>query len=410
MENRTNSAQWIIPFLFLACSIQFVCGKQFTRQISMEYNPGCPKEICSTSTGNTSINLIHVMAKNPYNNGHDIHYVWSTIGSPAVLIAYTVKSTEIKIDWAKFISDNPANSITFDPEPFYTSGMQLTHLIEFVDVNDTARLNSSAEIHMYPFHDMLWDSTSWVNSEKSDGRVNFTTEYGTNTNGSILLSFDAGKSKERISRLPFLMITSNSSAVDLALHNLSTISNHSRFGLEMMFVNSYTQKPSKFKSYRSIDDEYCPAVFTMIDVNLYGEDASNGSYCQFRPVCYVNPHRALSGQKEVQYYEFVQASILPHGILTAFYGEQDINIYGMNITFGQKKDGFYVATQFTSWTSTFGFGIPPVEKLSLAIIMIISVGLGAPVVLLIFGGIGVFIKARRKQYSRLESVKQDIIT
>ena len=70
----------------------------------MEYNPGCPKEICQASSGNTSINLLHVFAKNPYNNGHDIHYLWSTIGSPAVLIAYTIHSTKINIDWHKLIS------------------------------------------------------------------------------------------------------------------------------------------------------------------------------------------------------------------------------------------------------------------------------------------------------------------
>ena len=86
-----------------------------------------------------------------------------------------------------------------------------------------------------------------------------------------ILQFDAGKLKERISRLPFLMATSNSSVIDLTLRNLSTVSNHSRFGCEMMFVNSYTQKPSKLEQFRSIDDEYCPAVFTMVNVDLYGE-------------------------------------------------------------------------------------------------------------------------------------------
>lgn len=84
--------------------------------------------------------------------------------------------------------DNPTNSIEFDPEPFYTSGMQLTHLLEFVDVNDTARLNESAEIYMYPFRDMPWDSALWMEGKKHDGKVTFMADYGTNENGSIILS------------------------------------------------------------------------------------------------------------------------------------------------------------------------------------------------------------------------------
>lgn len=63
--------------------------------------------------------------------------------------------------------------------------------------------------------------------------------------------------------------------MDLTLRNLSTVSNHSRFGCEMMFVNSYTHKPSKLEELHSIDDEYCPAVFKMVNVDLYGEGNKN---------------------------------------------------------------------------------------------------------------------------------------
>lgn len=84
-------------------------------------------------------------------------------------------------------------------------------------------------------------------------------------------------------------------------------------------------------------------------IYIFNLDAFNGSYCQFRPVCYVNPKRALNSQKELQHYKFDRKSMLPLSILTAYYGKSNVNVYGMNITFGQSKDGFYAATQYTSW-------------------------------------------------------------
>ena len=59
---------------------------------------------------------------------------------------------------------------------------------------------------------------------------------------------------------------------------------------------------------------------------------------------------------------------------------------------------------FFSRTVNLGFGTPPKDKVSMLVIGVISAGLGIPVVLIIFGGVCVFIKRRtaaKKGYEKL---------
>ena len=48
-------------------------------------------------------------------------------------------------------------------------------------------------------------------------------------------------------------------------------------------------------------------------------------------------------------------------------------------------------------TASVGFGQPMHDTMSLLIIIIISCGLGLPVLLIVFGGIGVVIKKHRER-------------
>lgn len=65
----------------------------------------------------------------------------------------------------------------------------------------------------------------------------------------------------------------------------------------------------------------------------------------------------------------------------------------MNVVFIVIKNHFLIIF-FRS--ATVGYGIPPQDKVSLMVIIIISVGLGIPVVIIIFGGIYVCAKRRKE--------------
>lgn len=73
-------------------------------QVSLEYNPG---------SNSSSGNLLHIRAV-----GHNdtIHYVWSTIGAPTVLLVYTgSQNSTLHVNWTKLLSPSPSGAIYVEP-------------------------------------------------------------------------------------------------------------------------------------------------------------------------------------------------------------------------------------------------------------------------------------------------------
>lgn len=73
-------------------------------QVSMQYNPGW---------NSSSVNLLHVQAAGPEDS---LHYVWSSIGAPAVLLVATQSpSSALRVNWTQLLSASPAGAIWIDP-------------------------------------------------------------------------------------------------------------------------------------------------------------------------------------------------------------------------------------------------------------------------------------------------------
>lgn len=70
----------------------------------MQYNPGWD---------NSSVNLLHVQAVGPRDS---LHYVWSSIGAPAVLLVATQSpSSALRVNWSQLLSPSPAGAIWIEP-------------------------------------------------------------------------------------------------------------------------------------------------------------------------------------------------------------------------------------------------------------------------------------------------------
>lgn len=70
----------------------------------MQYNPGW---------NNSSVNLLHVRAVGP---GDTLHYIWSSIGAPTVLLVATAsRSSTLCVNWTQLLSPAPAGAIWIDP-------------------------------------------------------------------------------------------------------------------------------------------------------------------------------------------------------------------------------------------------------------------------------------------------------
>lgn len=73
-------------------------------QVSMQYNPGW---------NNSSVNLLHVQAVGPSDT---LHYVWSSIGAPAVLLVATEsRSSVLRVNWTQLLSPAPSGAVWIDP-------------------------------------------------------------------------------------------------------------------------------------------------------------------------------------------------------------------------------------------------------------------------------------------------------
>lgn len=70
----------------------------------MQYNPGW---------NGSSVNVLHVRA---VGRSNALHYVWSTIGAPSVLLVATRSpDSALSIDWGRLLSPAPTGAVWIDP-------------------------------------------------------------------------------------------------------------------------------------------------------------------------------------------------------------------------------------------------------------------------------------------------------
>ena len=117
----------------------------------------CPLPKCKSE----HYNLIHVTAKEPNNS---IHYLWSTIGSPTILIAYFENvpgPIDVSIsDWDNLISGNATDAIRFNHEVKHLMGFVIPNLIEFEDPKDELFYTEKhvEEIVVHSLKDVKWNA------------------------------------------------------------------------------------------------------------------------------------------------------------------------------------------------------------------------------------------------------------
>lgn len=166
--------------------------------------------------------------------------------------------------------------------------------------------------------------------------------------------------------LPRQQFSSNSTIFTLTLDHLKMLNKtgNTRFIFEL-FSFTADQSTTCVKADRYIDDEFTPAVFKTIVVNSTGPSGST-SYSAWKPVAYVDKKRSLDHQVPSHaYYRNTHRFISEHcsplpfssfrrSSLSIAYSLTDVHLlsYGMNISFGQQKDGWYDgsdSSHYLSW-------------------------------------------------------------
>ncbi|NWR63619.1 GLMPA protein, partial [Bucorvus abyssinicus] len=365
----------------------------------MQLNPGW---------NSSSVNLLHVQAVGP---GDTLHYIWSSIGAPAVLLVATESvSSVLRINWTQLLSPTPAGAVWIDPP----SSVIYSTAIVFTKVFEYSKAQTLEEL-FYPTYDL--SDFSWASASRTLNHTALTAEFlgvpaadpsGSFSNGSLAFRVTAYEDSGRDGPLPSLLHTANSSKVEFVLAGVAPRGNSSRFALEVATVEE-PGVAQRLRSERSIDDEYTPTIFETLSLVAESQNGSSAlSFLQWKATAYGSrsPRREDSIQCRPRGLQAANWTLPESSIVRAFFGEgvgSTYTVSAINISFGGEEGRVYQEKRYLSWSALLGFGQPPKDTFSPLVISIMAVALGTPTVMLLVGSCLVLF-AQRKRYSEYEPI------
>ena len=404
------------------------------RQIEVQLNPGCNISECSSE--NFTDNIIYARSK---GRNDTLHYVWSTGGSPTLLMVKCLNTSSIVIvDWPNFIQKKNTSltdgSIHIDGgEATCTSIlMMFNSLFEYTDAAGNADITSdmNTNITLINFNELLWDTrTTFAENNyevfiQSRSFIDKSDQFCFGSHCGISMSFKLFNHGGMLNNFPKYHYNDQYLAIDFAMSNLSTKSVNSRFSLStsvsypingMLLADCLgTTNNShclKLMHSKSINDEYSPSAFSKTTV--LWRSLHSSLFWYWKDICYLR----FESLSSVQYSSNVKASpLIPANLATvtsnsfvnAFVQSMNIEKIGFNssiISFGKQDDGFFRKTNFTNWVSMIGFDKPPSDNFSTFTVCIILFVFVLPLMIAIFIWIFLCIRCFRMRYTLFGKIK-----
>ncbi|XP_018363375.1 PREDICTED: glycosylated lysosomal membrane protein A-like [Trachymyrmex cornetzi] len=370
---------------------------------------------CGEPCRERNVTTLYLRADGPNDT---LHYLWDFIGTPSVLLAVTPPSAYLNITWDDYLARRE-NSVVFSEKPSYSFGVIINKIIEFNDVNDTALIDTADVTNTNVLHSEYfnWRLVSLLqNSEfvslDMEGNSYHDTAKNISRYGSIKLSLRGFCTVDHSDMVPHMLHTENSTQVDIILDHIQTNQTfvHSRFAIELLAVGGGNPEVLMFVDpKKSLDDEHTPGIFEVVEVRTppYSEQdgaLNAGSYLQWRPVSYISASRDVTSSTETVQYPPKQVfnyTSIKNSMLYCYYGDgetMNLLLQKIMVSLGSKGDGFYKKTNYLTWTFMIGYGTPPEERFSSLVIMIISIGLGLPLLIMVITGLYLCIRRMPKRH------------
>lgn len=361
--------------------------------------------------------MLHVRA---IGERDELHYLWDFTGTPAALLLRfegVKKPVTMTIDWSAFWDGRP--SIKFSRAPKYYFGIALQTLWQYNDPDDKAQFEAVTDpdhLVQYSLRDFTWLRESLdLSEEKAEVRVTAQKMSAKNKEGvisgpqsvvgDITLAFSTHGEAGHSERIPHLLHTENATEIDLILKDIRVERNFAcpRLALGVTVVSMDEAKGNlSLNIRRSVDDEFTPGIFELINLSSSGLGKRGEGFVQYRPVSYTNAERDVSTstlvrQTEPQHPEN-QLDTLAETIFAAVecVVATTALVENMNVSFGVEGDGCYVKTNYTTWTFITAHGQPMPERLSTMVVVLAALALGLPLFLLISGGCFVCLRKARQ--------------
>lgn len=379
-------------------TVKHSCCDEIVRELKATYNPNCTQDLSAEECAN--YRLVHIEAASDANT---IHYVWNLDGKPSSISALTSKNASLVIDWRSM--NETQKAISFTEEPKYVYASVINSMFVFNDTKDHANVSdedSVGALIRFDTHTLNW--TLITNLTKDEGRhkVYAAIQAKTINNGTFSIMFTAYGTLRHGDELPHLYHSSDSMQVDVFASKIRSNFSNPRIAMEILTMTSEnrTEGASQVNRIRNLDDEFTPGIFDVYHVlSPRSNNNTQGGFLQFRPVCYNSHNRTVSSSTELRYSNpwTLADDGLFNDSLPLFYFDDASNRLqeSLNITFGMPDDGFFSRTNYISFSYLIGVGSPLKEGLSLFVIIFASIGLGVPLLVLIFGGAYVAVKRYR---------------
>lgn len=387
------------PILLLSLLLAAPLGLlgEETRQVTLQVIPdsmGLPQ------------NLLHIRA---VGTNSTLHYVWSSLGPPAVLLVATnTPHSDLRVNWSRLLSPEPDGALMVLPKDSiqFSSALVFTRLFEF-DSTNTSDVAAEPPGKPYPPYSLAEFSWNNITDSLDPATLSATFRGHPNqdptrafANGSLTFRVQAFSRSSRPAQPPRLLHTMDTCQLEVALVGASPRGNRSLFGLEVATLGQGPDCPS-MQEQHSIDDEYAPAVF-QLDQLLWGSLPSG--FVQWRPVAFSQKQGGRESALPCQASPLhpTLAYPLPQSpIVRAFFGSHN-NFCAFNLTFGASTGPGYWDQHYLSWSMLLGVGTPPVDALSPLVLGIMAVALGAPGFMLLAGGL--FLLLGPKRYSEYQPI------
>ncbi|XP_055937150.1 glycosylated lysosomal membrane protein-like [Argiope bruennichi] len=352
-------------------------------------------------SGNKSLSVIHIRADSSEDS---VHYLWSSFNLPSVIVARTATNTNVSVDIEK-LKTFQSGAITFNTSLLAFKGLTISKFWQFSYEKDTDEIPDTSKIESLDLVDFQWSKVTAKNLSCSDRAASiklnaFSDDEIFSDKGLLEIEFSVTGDEELAPEFPHLIFTGNSSQIKIELDNLySSNSSRIRYGFEMKLFSPLSQTCSNLDCKEVVNtlisDEFSPGIFSDIDIlsPCSKEDNEKGSFLSWKPVAYTSKEPSTANSSDAQLTS--KCSSLPtttvQSIAESFFNDQkNIVINAFNITFGTVGDGFYPKTKYVAWSLMIGTGVSVHSKLSLAVILFMTIGMSA-LMLFFVGGVTYYV-------------------
>ncbi|GFU38233.1 glycosylated lysosomal membrane protein B [Nephila pilipes] len=357
---------------------------------------------------NGTLNLVHVRADGAEDA---VHYIWSTYNLPSVIVTRTTLDTEVKLDVGK-LQTFENGALTFSKSPLAFIGLTVTELFQLSYQTDTADIEEASEIERLNLHDFLWNNVTEKTLKCLDYSASLELKGTGNdeifsNKGLFELQFSVIGDEEVAPNFPHLIYSGNSTQIKIGLDSLySKNSTRIRYGVGIQMISrlaeTCTDMHCKLHTTKLISDEFSPGIFSDVDIlsPCFKADNEKGSFLTWMPVSYTSKEPSVANSAEAKLTSTCSFSSISHIQSVAelfFNNEKNIAVNIFNLTFGTKGDGFYPKTEYSSWSLMLGTGVSVHPKLSVAVIIFITVGMASLLIFLVVGVIYYAVRWFRKK-------------